>query len=60
VPDPEDAAGFARAIEALRDPAARGALAARARPVAEGLGGAAHAEALLALYERVLEGKAAA
>lgn len=53
VEDPEDAPGFAKALERLADPAARDELSARARPVAEAHGWDTHAEALCALYERV-------
>jgi glycosyltransferase involved in cell wall biosynthesis len=53
VRDPEDAAGFAKALDALRDPDARRAAAAAARPIAERHSWEAHAGALLALYARL-------
>ena len=51
VDDPDDAAGFAKALSRLSDPATRSALAERARPVAEPLGWDAHAAALCELYD---------
>jgi len=53
VPDPEDAAGFAKALERLSEPGTRAAAAAHARPIAERHGWASHAEALLRLYGRL-------
>jgi UDP-glucose:(heptosyl)LPS alpha-1,3-glucosyltransferase len=53
VADPQDAAGFAKALDALRDPAARAVAAAAARPIAERHSWDAHAAALLALYARL-------
>ncbi len=53
VEDPEDAAGFAKALEQLGEGETRARLAARARPVAERFGWDVHAEALQALYRRV-------
>jgi UDP-glucose:(heptosyl)LPS alpha-1,3-glucosyltransferase len=53
VDDPEDAAGFAKALARLAEPAARAELAARARPNAERHGWDACADALLRLYARI-------
>jgi len=56
VDDPEDAAGFAKALVRLTDPDARAAAAARARPIAERHGWDACAATLLDLYARVAPG----
>lgn len=53
VQDPEDTAGFAKALDALADPDARAALGRCARRTAEAYGWDAHVEALRALYRRV-------
>lgn len=53
VPDAEDVAGFARALEVLADPAARAKRADGARAVAEACSWPAHVAALRALYARV-------
>ncbi len=49
VPDPEDAAGFARALEALRDPGERARRGEAARATAERFGWEAHVAGLRAL-----------
>jgi UDP-glucose:(heptosyl)LPS alpha-1,3-glucosyltransferase len=53
VEDPEDVAGFARALDALRAPDARARMGRAARAVAERHSLAAHVAALRALYARV-------
>jgi glycosyltransferase involved in cell wall biosynthesis len=53
--DPEDAAGFARALDALADPAARAARGGAARRAAERCSWPAHVAALRALHARVVE-----
>jgi UDP-glucose:(heptosyl)LPS alpha-1,3-glucosyltransferase len=53
VEDPEDELGFARALDALADPARRAALGAAGREAALALSWDAHVEALRALYRRV-------
>jgi len=55
VDDPEDVAGFARALDRLEDPALRARLGAAARSVAERHGWAQHVAELRALYTRVRE-----
>jgi glycosyltransferase involved in cell wall biosynthesis len=54
VDDPEDVAGFARALDRLAEPSARSALGKAARAIAERHGWDAHAIALRALYARLL------
>lgn len=54
VEDPEDAAGFARALDRLAEPGVRSALAAAGRALAERHGWDAHVLALRALYARLL------
>lgn len=49
----EDAAGFAKALDALADPGLRERLGARARQIAERHGWSSHVAALRALYARV-------
>ena len=53
VEDPDDAGGFAAALDALAEPARRQALGAAARRRAEGATWARHVETLRALYARV-------
>jgi len=53
VEDPEDVAGFARALDRLCDPAKRSALGSRGREAALGLSWEAHVEKLRALYAEV-------
>jgi UDP-glucose:(heptosyl)LPS alpha-1,3-glucosyltransferase len=53
VEDPEDAAGFACALDALSEPQLRRPLAEAARALAEAHGWDAHLAALRALFERV-------
>lgn len=53
VEDPEDAGGFAKALDALADPALRARLGARARARAETRSWTQHVEELRALYARV-------
>lgn len=50
VDTPNDAAGFARALDALEDPGLRAKLGERGRAIAEGLTWEAHVERLRALY----------
>ena len=52
IDDPEDFAGFARALEALADPMTREQLGASARRRAEAQSWPEHVRALLGLYER--------
>lgn len=53
VQDPEDVTGFARALDALSDPAERARLGSAARAVAETLSWESHVAQLLALYAKV-------
>lgn len=53
VEDPEDVAGFAKALDALADPALRERLGAAARARAEERSWARHVEELRALYARI-------
>jgi UDP-glucose:(heptosyl)LPS alpha-1,3-glucosyltransferase len=53
IDDPEDFAGFAKALDALADPTTREQLGAAARRRAEALGWPEHVRALRGLYERV-------
>jgi len=53
VADPEDAAGFAQALERLSETGARAAAAAHARPIAERHDWDGHARALLGLYRKL-------
>jgi UDP-glucose:(heptosyl)LPS alpha-1,3-glucosyltransferase len=53
VSDPEDAAGFAEALDRLSDPSLREQLGERGRLVAEGCSWKTHVDALRSLYARV-------
>ena len=53
VPDPEDAAGFAEAMDRLSDPSVRKPLGEAARGIARANDWDAHVEKLRALYRRV-------
>lgn len=53
VEDPEDAAGFAKALDALADEAERRRLGSEARRAAEAHGWDAHVDAVRSLYARV-------
>ena len=57
VADPEDAVGFAEALDALRDPSAREARGRAARRAAERLGWDVHIAALRALYLRLTDAR---